>query len=359
MRFNPKKQTLLIFVSANFTLFAKYCIKLKLTYIKVIRIIAHIKEIIMTHATFLQAFADFQRISSVEELLTHHSKRYSFQINSRERAKNAIAKLEELLQIDWKGLRVLDVGCAYGAFTIELAKLEAKVVGIELSEKWLELAKLNAEDEVDVPFVLCDASHRRACKKLTPYGPFDVVFVNDVFEHIYDTPSLLENLRNLMAPGGILYFKVPNGKATRNVLLEGHKKKFGLSLLAPDYWPKFVEAPFQIYYRRWEYFSALFKEYHFHSLRMLNEKHDDSHERTKKHILRDVHNIKQSLKLENFENADQFRFVRDACQYYFEEVEEDLDILEWDDLFFKYRITFWEGIICAFSPYSSKNSAKD
>jgi 2-polyprenyl-3-methyl-5-hydroxy-6-metoxy-1,4-benzoquinol methylase len=301
----------------------------------------------MTHDTFLQAFANVQKIGSVEELLTHHSQRYSFQINSRERAKSTIEKLNEKLHIDWKGLRVLDVGCAYGAFTIELAKLGAKSVGIELSEKWLNLATINAENEVEVPFILCDASHRRACRKLAAYGPFDVVFVNDVFEHIYDTPSLLENLRILMAPKGLLYFKVPNGKSTRHVLLEGHKRKFGISLLAPDYWTKFVEAPFQIYYRRWEYFNALFKEYHFHNLQILNENHDDNHEHTKKHILRDIHKIKQSLKLANFENVDQFKVVRNACEYYFEEVEEDLITLSWSELFFKYRINFWEGIIHA------------
>lgn len=235
----------------------------------------------------------------------------------------------------------------HGAFTIELAKRGAEAVGIELSKKWLELAKINAEEEVEVPFVECDASHKRACQKLASYEPFDIVFANDVFEHIYDTPGLFRNLQSLMAPDGVLYFKVPNGKATRHVLLEGHKKKFGISLLPPDYWTKFVDAPFQIYYRRWEYFRALFEEYGFHDLQILNEKHDDSHERTVRHIQRDVHKIKQSLKLANFENVDQFKTVREACQYYFEEVEDAIDTVTWDELFFKFRVNFWEGTVRA------------
>lgn len=49
--------------------------------------------------------------------------------------------LTEKLNIDWRGKRVLDVGCAYAAFTIELAKLGAEVVGIDISQKWLELGK--------------------------------------------------------------------------------------------------------------------------------------------------------------------------------------------------------------------------
>lgn len=300
----------------------------------------------MSYNDFLTAFATAQNIGAVE-LLTEHATRYSFQINSRKRALAAIQTLDDQLGIQWDGLRVLDVGCAYGAFTIELAKRGAKSVGIELSKKWLDLAEINAAGEADVPFILCDASSRKARHQLLDHGPFDVVFVNDVFEHIYDTPNLLSNIVSLMNHDGILYFKVPNGHATRHVLLEGHKKKFGISLLAPDYWSKFVAAPFHIYYRRWEYFKALFKEYGFHSLNILNEKHDESHEQTKKHILADLRKIKQHLKLEHFESADQFSVVRAACRHYFEEVEEDLDCMPWDELFFKYRVTFWEGIIKA------------
>lgn len=301
----------------------------------------------MAHNDFLAAFAAEQGAGSVEMLLSEHAKRYAFQINSRNRAKNAIAALEQRLGVDWKGKRVLDVGCAYGAFTIELAHCGALAVGIELSTKWLRLAKVNAEGEVSVPFVHCDAASPQARLQLMPYGPFDIVIVNDVFEHIYDTVGLLRNIRALMAPGALLYFKVPNGLATRHVLLEGHKGKFGISLLAPDYWQKFVKAPFHIYYRRWEYYRALFADAGFVGLQFFNVNTDPDAETTKKHILRDVHKIRQHLKLANFENSDQLRTVRTACQHYFEEVAADMETLGWDDLFFKYRVTFWEGVLHA------------
>jgi 2-polyprenyl-3-methyl-5-hydroxy-6-metoxy-1,4-benzoquinol methylase len=299
----------------------------------------------MAFQDFLGAFAEVQGISSVDSLLNDYAKRYSFQINSRDRARDAIEKLESLLNLDWKGQSILDVGCAYGAFTIELAKRGAHSVGIELSDKWLKLATINAKDEAEVPFVNCDAASLKARQLLGLYGPFDIVFVNDVFEHIYDTAGLLSNIRFMMKGGGILYFKVPNGQATRHVLLEGHKGKFGISLLAPDYWSKFVKAPFHVYYRRWAYFNALFKEYGFVDMKLLNTNTDSDIETTRKHILRDVHKIKQHLKSANFENTDQFKTARVACQNYFDEVNYDIEAMTWNDLYFKYRVTFWEGIL--------------
>jgi 2-polyprenyl-3-methyl-5-hydroxy-6-metoxy-1,4-benzoquinol methylase len=299
----------------------------------------------MAYQDFLTAFAEVQGIDSVDSLLANHAQRYSFQINSRDRARDAIEKLEKLLQISWREQKILDVGCAYGAFTIELAKRGARSVGIELSDKWLKLATVNARNEVNVPFINCDAASRQARSLLEQYGPFDFVFVNDVFEHIYDTAGLLSNIRFMMKPGGTLYFKVPNGHATRHVLLEGHKGKFGISLLAPDYWSKFVKAPFHIYYRRWEYFNALFREYGFSEMALLNPNTDSELEVTKKKILRDINKIKQHLKLANFENSDQFKTIKIACQKYFDEVDEDMNSMSWNNLFFKYRVTFWEGIV--------------
>lgn len=301
----------------------------------------------MAYEDFLAAFAVAQGIDSAEELLESHAKRYASQINSRERAQEAIAKLDAKLGLDWDGLRVLDVGCTYGALAIELAKRGAKVVGIDSSTKWLALAEANALGEVEVPFINIDPSIRAARRQLAEHGPFDVVIVQDAFDRVYDTAGLLANLRSLMALGGTLYFKVSNGKATRTVQAESYKKVFGISLLPPDYWPLFVKPPFQIYYRRWEHLAALFKEFGFEDLKLFNANTDTSPEHTHKHIAADLKKIRQHLKLENFEGPGQFKSVRVACKQYFAEVEEDIKALPWDDLFFKYRATSWEGIVQA------------
>ena len=297
----------------------------------------------MAYQDFLKAFAQKQGITSVEELLTTNGQRYAFQIKSRERAKDALSMLEKKLGIEWKGKRVLDVGCAYGSHTIELAKRGAEAVGIDNSTKWLKLAEENAKGEAEPAFINCDASARLARQALTAHGPFDVVIVNDVFEHIYDTAGLLENMRALIAPKGILYFKIPNGLATRHVLKEGHKSVFGISLLPPDFWAAFVKVPFSIYYRRWEYFEALFKKYNFTKISLLNINHDESEEQTKTHINRDLRRIQQHMKLANFKDKTQFSALKGPVQLYTAEVEADLRNMKWNQLYQKYRVTFWEG----------------
>ncbi len=299
----------------------------------------------MAYQDFLKAFAHGQGIKSVDELLSEHAQRYAFQIKSRERAKEALDKLEKSFELQWNGKKVLDVGCAYGSHTIELAKRGAKAVGIDKSTKWLKMAEANARDEADAAFINCDASARLAHQALSPHGPFDIVIINDVFEHIYDTAGLLDNLRALIAPKAMLYFKIPNGLATRHVLKEGHKGVFGISLLPPDFWAAFVNTPFCIYYRRWEYFEALFKKYNFTEPQLLNTNHDESEEKTKKHISRDLRKIQQHMKLANFKDRTQFGTLKGPVQLYAAEVDADLDKMKWQDLFEKYRVTFWEGTV--------------
>jgi 2-polyprenyl-3-methyl-5-hydroxy-6-metoxy-1,4-benzoquinol methylase len=299
----------------------------------------------MAYEQFLEEFARAQGVGSVEQLLSAYADRYSFQINSRDRARKFIDTLEQSMGVSFKGKRVLDVGCAYGSFSIELANRGAKPVGVDISDKWLKLAEINARDEANVPFLNCDASSFRARKELSPYGPFDIVILNDVLEHIYDTPALLDNLRRLSAPDALVYFKVPNGRATRAVLSEGHKKVFGISLLAPDYWSRYITAPFHIYYRRWDYYRALFEQYGFRVAASLNPVTDASIEVTRKHIIGDLGKIRRSLKRENYEKPDQYQFLRRSIALYAEEAKEDIANLDWQELFFKYRVTFWEGTL--------------
>jgi 2-polyprenyl-3-methyl-5-hydroxy-6-metoxy-1,4-benzoquinol methylase len=298
----------------------------------------------MAYDDFLREFAIAHKIPDVPTLLKDYSDKYSFQIQSRTRALDVVGELKTAVGRDLKGLRVLDVGCAYGSFAVEFSKLGCHVVGIDINDKWLKLAEANARNEADCVFVKMDASAHRARRELRAYGPFDIVVVNDVFEHIFDTAGLLANLKELMSPGASLYFKVPNGMAVRSVISEGHKKVFGISLLAPDYWHMFVTAPFHIYYRRKEYFDALFKHFDLKQVRNLVVNTDPSVEQTRKHIASDLAKVRRQTVKENF-TPPQYAALRHAVDYYTVEVNADLEAMPWDDLFAKYRATFWVGLL--------------
>jgi SAM-dependent methyltransferase len=226
-----------------------------------------------------------------------------------------------------------------------MSKSGASAVGIDVSDKWLLLAEINAYDEVDLPFLKCDASTREAYVFLEEYGKFDFIVLNDVFEHIYDTDGLVYNLSRLLAKDGIIYYKVPNGLNPRNVLCEGHKKVFGISLLPPDYWSMFIDAPFHIYYRRWGFYRAILDLYGLKGHKSLDSNHDKDIEQSRRHIANDLENIKKHLVVDNFSNPEHFQAVQNACKYYFKEVENDLEHMEWAQLHHKYRLTFWKGLI--------------
>jgi len=298
----------------------------------------------MAYQDFLEGFAEAQNLHSVDALLTEFADQYRFQITSRERAKDFIEQLHSLVGFDFAGKRVLDIGCAYGSFGIEMSHSGAHVTGIEVSEKWLGLAALNAKDEADVRFIRCDASSRSTLHELKG-EKFDLIVINDVLEHAYDTAGLLHNCRELLSDGGLVYFKVPNGLATESVIAEGHKKVFGISLLPPDYWHLFVGAPFKIYYRRLEYFQALFARYGLQLKKWSIVRMDLSREITRKRILEGRAKIAALLETGNFDSEQAYEYVREAVHYYFREMDEDLRTASASDLYLKYRPKFWEGIL--------------
>jgi hypothetical protein len=42
---------------------------------------------------------------------------------------------------------------------------------------------------------------------------------------------------------------------------------------------------------------------------------------------------------------EQYIFLRRAYALYAEEAEADIVSLPWDELYFKYRVTFWDGLL--------------
>ncbi|MFW6113444.1 MAG: class I SAM-dependent methyltransferase, partial [Actinomycetota bacterium] len=117
-------------------------------------------------------------------------------------------RIEESLEAagDLEGKWVLDIGCGRGELTCEAARRGAHAVGIDYAEAAIELSRersagMGEDLRRHVQFSLADA------KGLSfPDGSFDVVFLVDVYEHLYpgEIAHTLAEVRRVLRPGGVL-----------------------------------------------------------------------------------------------------------------------------------------------------------
>jgi 2-polyprenyl-3-methyl-5-hydroxy-6-metoxy-1,4-benzoquinol methylase len=99
--------------------------------------------------------------------------------------------------------RVLDVGCAEGAFSRAVkTRTGAEVWGIEFDPQAAECAK-SVIDRV----LVGDANQLIA---EIPDNYFDAIICNDVLEHLVDPGATLRQLRPKLTPGGVVVASIPN-----------------------------------------------------------------------------------------------------------------------------------------------------
>ncbi|WP_286267820.1 bifunctional 2-polyprenyl-6-hydroxyphenol methylase/3-demethylubiquinol 3-O-methyltransferase UbiG [Thalassotalea atypica] len=110
---------------------------------------------------------------------------------------------------------VIDVGCGGGILTESIAKLGAKVTGIDMGEEPLNVAKLHAlESGVTVNYEKITAEEKaRACAE-----HFDVVTCMEMLEHVPDPASVIKACADMVKPGGYVFFSTLN-KSTKSYLL--------------------------------------------------------------------------------------------------------------------------------------------
>jgi len=106
-----------------------------------------------------------------------------------------------------EGKRCLDVGCGGGILAEAMAKGGAEVVGIDLSNKALSVARLHRlESGVEVDYRLTAAETLAAQEP----GSFDVVTCMELLEHVPDPASTIAACATLVKPGGLVVFATIN-----------------------------------------------------------------------------------------------------------------------------------------------------
>jgi len=188
-----------------------------------------------------------------------------FAMSNRERARRLIEGVEQRIGFQFAGARVLDVGCAYAGVVITAAQRGASAWGVELDPGFYRCGVLNAKDEPgDIHVLQGDMLSAEVLQHLP--RDFSLAVCNCLFEHVADVGRLLQHLHVLLADGGIVLFKIPNGEALQSLLEEGHKFQPGLTLLPPEHWQE-TEG---IYYRPWSYYLGLFHAFGFREVNLWN-----------------------------------------------------------------------------------------
>jgi 2-polyprenyl-3-methyl-5-hydroxy-6-metoxy-1,4-benzoquinol methylase len=129
--------------------------------------------------------------------------------------RHALRKFEGIVE----GRRLLDVGCAYGAF-LEMARGRGwEVSGVDLSE----VACAYARQERDL-----HVFHGSLEQANYPGNHFSVVTLWDLIEHLDRPLDTLFEVRRILAPGGLLFvFTINQGSLVNRVGHLLHRATFG------------------------------------------------------------------------------------------------------------------------------------
>jgi len=115
-------------------------------------------------------------------------------------------------RLDLRGARVADVGCGGGLLSEALAKAGARVTGIDLGEKVIEIARLHMhESRLETPNL--DIDYRvQSSAELAAAEPesFDAVCCMELIEHVPDPAALVSDLARMVKPGGMVVMSTLN-----------------------------------------------------------------------------------------------------------------------------------------------------
>ena len=110
------------------------------------------------------------------------------------------------------GKTALDVGCGAGLLTESLARLGAKVTGIDATPQVIPVAREHAvEMGLQIEYLAGEVQELE--------GQFDLVTCMEVIEHVAEPAAFVKALARRLAPGGLLLMSTPNATSWSKLIL--------------------------------------------------------------------------------------------------------------------------------------------
>ena len=136
-----------------------------------------------------------------------------------------------------KKINILDIGCGGGLLTEPMCRLGANVVGIDASQKNIDIAKFHAKkNRLKINYMCATPESLKIKKK------FDVILNMEIVEHVEDKNFFLKKSSELLKKNGLMFI------ATLNKTL----KSYAFAIIGAEYvlqwlpigthdWDKFVK----------------------------------------------------------------------------------------------------------------------
>lgn len=138
----------------------------------------------------------------------------------------------------FEGLDLLDIGCGGGLISEPMARLGAKVTGIDASVKNVKVASLHAEKMGLVINYQCTTA-----EDLSASGAkFDVILALEIIEHVADISLFLKSSCQMLKPNGLIVLSTLNRTPKSYVLaIVGAEYVLRLLPIGTHSWKKFLK----------------------------------------------------------------------------------------------------------------------
>ena len=113
--------------------------------------------------------------------------------------------LEQINNKDIQNLKILDVGCGGGITSEPLARLGAKVTGIDFAPNNIKAAKIHSKkNKLKINYIYKDIEKSKFDKK------FDLILMFEVLEHLDDWKKTIKKIKKNLNKNGIIIISTIN-----------------------------------------------------------------------------------------------------------------------------------------------------